>query len=101
MPYASWFARNPVAKALIFNPHVHRKNGDDLRQKLREEQNRDREDERDHARLVHLERQIALRAAIHLIAAHAAGIGNRDLPFAFVQIYDAGDEQDRHDGESE
>ena len=65
----------------------------DLRNELREQQQRYGEDDRYNAGLVYLDWQIARNATVHFGATHLLCIGNRDLSFAFVDEHNARDDR--------
>ena len=55
-------------------------------------QQRRSEDHRDDAGLVHLERQVGRRAAVHAPPDHALGVLHRDAALALLDEHDAGDD---------
>ena len=68
--------------------------GGELEDELRQIQQRRREDHRDDAGLVDLERQIRRRSAVHLAAHHALGVLHRDAALALLNEHDTGDDDE-------
>ena len=66
-----------------------------LRDQVREVQQRRREDDRDDAGLVHLQRQVRRRSAVHLASDHPLGVLHRDPALTLLDEDDTGDDHQR------
>ena len=72
-----------------------------VRQRLRDDQDRRGEDDRDDAGGVHAQRQVRVRAAVDLAADDALGVLHRDAALRALHEDDEGDDRDHEDDQGE
>src|SRR5919197_273531 len=75
--------------------------GEVLRDLARQQQDRDREDDRDHAGVVHPQRDVGGAAGVLTLPAHALRVLHRDAALALLDEHDRGDDEDADDPEED